>query len=145
MKTLLLSFVVSLALYPNVRAGEFLRLEEPRSRFAAERLSIAAIDPDGQIGSVNGVPVATKIPGLRLDAERGDMKSQVLLCKALDRHTTGSTNRVEAFKWALIASAHGDTEAKSLVRALGLFLSQAERAQGETLARSFVPTRPKSL
>ncbi len=144
MKILPLTSIILLVFGFDIRAGDLVRLEGPRPLYRSERLSIAFVDPKGQITNVNGIPVATQIPTLRREAEAGDTKSQVLLCKALDEHFPDTTNRVEAYKWAAVASSQGDKEAKSLVRALGLFLSEVERERGRLQAEAFVPTGRKS-
>jgi|JI10StandDraft_1071094.scaffolds.fasta_scaffold61690_3 hypothetical protein len=143
MKTFLLASIISIGLYHSAAAGDLIRLES-RPNFPPLYAVFISLDAEGQVASENGIPVAAQIPSLRQAAERGDTKSQVLLSKALDRRSTGSTNRVEAYKWAVVASSRGDTEAKSLVRTLDLFLSDAERVQGRSQADAFLLTARKS-
>lgn len=144
MKTILLASLLFAGLTLKTAAGEFVRLEGPPPR--ADHIYPLHIEWDskGQIFSENGIPIATQIPSLRANAEQGDLKSQILLSKALDHRTTGSMNRIEAYKWAVIAASRGDTEAKSMVRALELFLTDAERATGRSGAGSFVPITKKA-
>ena len=140
----LLTAACLLGLCSGATAGDVIRLEPARPRIHSEYFTSATLDPNGRVTAVNGVPVVTQVPSLRHEAECGDARSQVLLAKALDRHATGSTNRVEAYMWALVASSRGVTEGKELTRGIGLFLSDAERAQGRSKADSFVPRARKS-
>jgi TPR repeat protein len=98
---------------------------------------------DGKpVTRVNGVPLEVAVAGLKKAAESGDAVAQMQLgaCLYDGKHGLG-TNHVEAYKWAVIASANGQPNAKYLVREMELFLAPEEVADGKAAAVSFMSRR----
>lgn len=131
-----------------MHGGELLRLNPSpgTSVLGSHRGQSSAIfDLKGKKIAENGVFLPSEIPRLRQEAEKGKLFSQLDLAKALEHSSRDATNRIEAYKWASVASAGASSEARDLVRYLDLFTASAEKSQGAAAAEAFLAAKPKAL
>lgn len=78
---------------------------------------------------------------IRPDAERGDAESQYLLGIFYVNGSGVPTDRVEALKWLLLASAQDHKEAISARDLVTKLLSAQQRAEAEKRAKEFTPAK----
>ena len=76
---------------------------------------------------------------LQRAAAAGDAAAQVQLATCLYEGKQGfRTNYIEAYKWAAVAAASGETTAKYLVREMELFIAPQDLSAGKAASKSIL-------
>lgn len=85
-----------------------------------------------------------KVAEILSKAEKGSLESQLLLAETYYKGRRGiPIHKVEAYKWAFIATAWGHNPAKYLLHEFDLFMEEKDKAEGKQLAESFLKTHQK--
>ena len=79
-------------------------------------------------------------------ADKGDPAAQTLLAECHFGGTQGlATNRVEGYKWALVAASQGHKDAKHVLADFDLFISASDKAKGKALAKAYQEKQKKPV
>ena len=78
-------------------------------------------------------------------AEQGDPAAQTLLAECYLGGAQGlATNRVEGYKWAVVAASQRHKDAKHVLAECDLFLSASDKANGKALAEAYLEKQKKA-
>jgi hypothetical protein len=107
-------------------------------RFCAVVLSASAVFSLGADGTPAPVP-DVEIHGPNVRPEQNDAEAQYNLQVCYIKGEGVSLDRVEAYKWLLLAARQGDEDAKRIVTPFEKDLRPEQSAQGQKRAREFKP------
>jgi len=78
------------------------------------------------------------VAALKAQAEKGDPSAQTTLAELYYSNQQGlATNRVQAYKWAVIAASQGHKDAKHVVAEFDVFFTGPEKAEGKQQAEAY--------
>jgi len=91
-----------------------------------------------------GVPKdeAEAVKWFHKSADQGDAGGQAFLAMMYSNGFGVLKDETEAYKWCLLAGAQGHEVARELIAPLEKKLTPDQRAEGQRLAREFVPKKP---
>lgn len=85
------------------------------------------------------------VAALKARAEKGDPSAQTTLAECLFAGSQGlATNRVEAFKWAVVAASQGHKDSQHVLAEFSLFMTAPERSKGKREAEAYLDQRKKA-
>jgi TPR repeat protein len=82
------------------------------------------------------------VAALKARAEKGDPSAQTTLAELYYSNQQGlATNRVEAYKWAVVAASQGHKDAKHVLAEFDVFITGPEKAEGKRQAEAYLEQR----